>query len=410
MIENGAQVCVLATGNRAHGDWLSGAAEPRLAVETSIMEPAALAQRIAMLSPAMAVIDFSADVQKATELVQSLRTQHPDLALIGLGSMSEPSAMLGALRAGVHDFIDMQAAPAEAVKVMRAASARREAGAGVQGRVAVLLGARAGLGVTTLACNLSLLLRRSLLAQKAAADVTLLDLGMPCADSLLYLDARGDFTFVDAVRNLKRIDQTLAYTAFTRHPEGIRLLPLPANLSLMREISHVDSVALVRKLRGLFAAQVADLGGFSNTDFMVQLLRPADTGSDPQRVWVVCDQGLGGIVSTARMLTELQERGVETGAFGLVVNRFDAAVGMPARDIAQRLGLPLEAAIPNRGTQLLKAAGHGKALAEMVSSDPYLDAVGGMARALLAPEGAAGAPAESSWLQRAAQLVGGRKG
>ncbi len=406
MIEVGAQVCVLATGHAAHGKWLAQAAEPRLAIETVEMEAIALQRRISLLNPSAAVIDFSGpNAPRAGELVQMLRGAYPELALIGLGSVAEPQAMLAALRAGVNDFIDMGGAPEEAVKIMQAALRKRQPDAAGQGKLALLLGARAGLGVTTLACNMALMARKTLQARKPGSEVALLDLGMPGADSLLYLDARGEFSFVDAVRNLKRIDQTLAHTALTRQADGLRLLPLPANLALMREISHADSVALVRKLRGFFAAQVCDLGAFSNTDFLVQLMRSADQG-EPQRVWVVCDQGVGAIVSTANQLSELKERGVDTSGFGLVVNRFDAAAGMSARDIAQRLELPLEAVIPARGTALLKAASTGRALVQAVASDPYLDAVSGLVRTLLAEDAAHAAPAEGSWWQRAAQLAG----
>lgn len=407
LADSGDQVCILATSLPGHAQWLSGALSPRTAVSAVALDASVLRQRIVLLNPSAVVLDFSApNGHLAAELAQSLRETHPRLNLLGLGALREPASTLGALRSGVADFIDMDSAAEEAVKILQASARKRQPEPAADGKLAMLLGGRIGVGVTTLACNLSVLLGRALIQKKVAAEVALLDLGVPSADSLLYLDAHSEFSFVDAVRNLKRLDQTLAHTALTRHSEGLRLLPLPANLALLREISHADSVALVRRLRGFFGAQVADLGGFPNTDFLAQLLR----SGDQQRVWMVCDQGVGSIVSTVQLLADLKERAVDTSRFGLVVNRFDANAGMPARDIAERVGLALEAVIPARATQLLRAASHGTTLAETTRSDPYLDAVGILAQSLLEGDGgAAEANTSSSWWRRVATLPGAKR-
>lgn len=401
-------LCVFATGLPAHAQWLSDAVGPGIAINAVAMDATVLRQRIALINPSAVVIDFSAPHGLlAAELAQSLRESHPRLNLVGLGAMREPASTLGALRAGVAEFVDMDSAAPEAVKIIQLAARKRQAEPMADGKLAMLLGARVGVGVTTLACNLSVLLRRALIQQKAAAEVALLDLGVPNADSLLYLDAHSEFSFVDAVRNLKRMDHTLAHTALTRHCEGLRLLPLPSNLAQLREISHADSVALVRRLRGFFGAQVADLGGFPNTDFLAQLLR----SGDQQRVWMVCDQGVGSIVSTVQLLADLKERGVDASRFGLVVNRFDANAGMSARDIAERVGLALEAVIPARATQLLRAASNGTTLAESTRSDPYLDAVGILAKSLTEGDGSGCDKGNaSSWWRRVAAKPGARKG
>ncbi len=171
--------------------------------------------------------------------------------------------------------------------------------------------------------------------------VALLDLGLPARDGLLYLDTQSGFSFVDGVRNLRRLDQTLLHTALAHHTSGVAVLPLPASLTQVREISHADSVALIKRLADFFDFQIADLGGFSTIDCMAQTVREA------QRNWVVCDQSIGGIVSTANMLKELRARGVETEHFSLVVNKFDNHVGLSAKDIAERLELPLQHVLPH---------------------------------------------------------------
>jgi hypothetical protein len=151
--------------------------------------------------------------------------------------------------------------------------------------------------------------------------VALLDLGLPARDGLLYLDTQSGFSFVDGVRNLRRLDQTLLHTALAHHSSGVAVLPLPASLAQVREISHADSVALIKRLTDFFDFQIADLGGFSTIDFVAQTVREA------QRTWVVCDQSIGAIVSTANLLKDLRTREVDTTHLSLVVNKFDQPRG-----------------------------------------------------------------------------------
>jgi len=82
------------------------------------------------------------------------------------------------------------------------------------------------------------------------------------------------------------------------------------------------------------------------------------------------------------MLKELRARGVEIERLSLVVNKFDGHVGLSARDIAERLELPLRHVLPARSAQLLAAASRGEMLVRTARSDPYAQAVTGLARSL----------------------------
>jgi pilus assembly protein CpaE len=115
---------------------------------------------------------------------------------------------------------------------------------------------------------------------------------------------------------------------------------------------------------------------------------------EADQIWVVCDQSIGGIVSTAAMLRELREHDVSMQRVSLVVNRFEPFVNLPALDIANQLGLPLAHVLPARATALLAASCQGQLIARTARNDPYMQAVGQMARGLL-PWVEGGAPQDS---------------
>ncbi len=384
--ETGAETYLFASSDGGHITWLTDALSRLGTVVVLSPDAKSIDERITLLGPRAVFLDFSSDnATAAAELHQRLKRDWPALPVLATGVSAEPASMLAALRAGVDDFVDMAAPPTDAVNTLRRLLERRSSlQTGTRGCTLALLGARPGIGVTTLAASLSLVLNdqlsqpttRSGQGRNARHGVALLDLGLPARDGLLYLDTQSSFSFVDGVRNLRRLDQTLLHTALAHHASGVAVLPLPESLAQVREISHADSVALIKRLGDFFDFQIADLGGFSIIDFVAQTVKQA------QRNWVVCDQSIGAIVSTANMLKELRTRGIETDQLLLVVNKFDSRVGLSAKDIAERLELPLHHVLPERGMQLLAAASHGEMLVRTARNDAYSQAVTGLARGL----------------------------
>ena len=315
--------------------------------------------------------------------------------------------MRAALRCGVAEFIDWYASEAEARAVIEQqlqATARpsQSVTAAVepeQSHVMLpLLGGRVGMGVTTLATHLAVMLQEmqahdvrganrrqqaarsfapSQLPTDQATHAALVDLGLPARDGLLYLNMAGNFSFVDAVQNLRRLDSTLLASAVEKHASGAAALAWPTDLSLLREVSPASAAAVLKALRGILKAQVIDLGGMVQADFLAPVLHECGAA------WVVCDQSLGGIVSTAQMLKELDGKGVDRSTLKLVINRFNPQAGLPAKEVAQRLGLELLQVIPDRGAALLGAASCGQLLSQTLRGDPYVTSIRSMARSLL---------------------------
>lgn len=406
-------VYLYASDNGEHAAWLNAALGHLGQVTVVTLDEAALGERIATTQPRTLFLDFSgAQALRSTRLAAALRREWPELLLIGIGHANETNTTLSALRAGVDDFLDVDGPTTEVVAVLQDLMARRQGQRPAQGkgRSVALLGARVGLGVSTLACNLAALLQEQRSAALARAPgrtvhrqgVALLDLGLPARDALLYLGLKSEFSFVDGVHNLHRLDPTLLQTALVQHGSGAAVLPLPASLAQIREISHAESVLLVQRLADFFDVQIADLGGFSSIDFVAQVARNVD------QVWVVCDQSIGGIVSTASLLRELREHDVNMQRLSLVVNKFEPFVNLPALDIAHQLGLPLGHVLPARASALLAASCQGQLLASTARNDPYVQAVGQMVRGLLPwidgsppPDGSEPPP----WTPRVAQML-----
>ncbi|WP_233425121.1 AAA family ATPase [Comamonas thiooxydans] len=396
---------VLVTQSPSHAFWLASALGSDAEVIPVAGDLAALHTAISAPGLGVVVVDFSAPMTEAAiALVSDLRVIFPGVVIMGAGSAVEPMSMRAALRCGVAEFIDWDASESEAsVAIRHQMHVRSQLPAAValeqetKGFSLPLLGARVGMGVTTLATHLAVMFQEmhaydvrgaknkkqlarpfgaSQLPLDESAHAVLLDLGLPARDGLLYLGIAGDFSFVDAVQNTRRLDATLIESAFAKHSTGTVTLAWPSDLGMLREVSPAAAAGVVNTLKSLLGVQVIDLGGMVQADFLAPLLRESG------QAWVVCDQSLGGIVSTAQMLKELDAKGVNRSTLKLVLNRFNAQAGLPAKEVAQRLGLELLHVVPDRSTVLLNAASCGQLLSQSLRGDPYVTCVRSMARAL----------------------------
>ncbi|MCO8626940.1 fimbrial protein [Burkholderia multivorans] len=355
---------VCASSKESHVRWLADTLVSAGAVEGASLEPGVLAQRITGLNPALVFIDFSDGSAAASVAAAAVRAAHPGLPIVALGSLAQPESTLAALRAGVRDFIDVSASAEDALRTTRGLLANVGEPASRHGKVVALLGARAGMGVSTLAANLAVWLQKHALGPGAAAkpdagvpagrQTALLDLGLPAGDGALFLNTRCEFHFVDAVQNLRRIDRTFVNTALTRHRSGVALTTLPP-----------------------------DLGGFSNREFVTQIASSAD------EAWLVCDQGVASIVSAADLLTGLRDAGVDTDRLRLVVNQYDPALDLLPGQIADRLGIALVGTLPSRRVALGRAANQGRLIVDEAERDPYVRALEQLAARLPGVSGSA---------------------
>jgi pilus assembly protein CpaE len=390
LTEHAAADCfILASGAEPHAQWLAGALAQAGALEQVALEPAAFAQRIAVVNPSLVFVDFTGgNGPAASAAVQAARDALPGLPVVALGTLREPDSALAALRAGVRDFIDLAAPPHDAQAVVRQVIDSIVEPVSRQGRLTVLLGARVGMGVSTLAANLAVLMQRRGAAHRR--DALLFDLGLPAGDGTLLLDAQSDFHFVDAVRNLRRFDQTFVHNALSHHASGLALTALPPDLADLRQVSYAASIGLLTRLRAFFDQQIVDLGGFSNSEFIANVVQSAD------EAWLVCDQSVASIVSAAQTLDALFRTAPDVerlkSRLRLVIGKYDSGLGLDAQQIAQRLGIEWLASLPERRIALGRAANEGQLLIDAAPRDPYVRALDALA-ARLEGAGAAAAPA-----------------
>lgn len=389
-----------------------------------------LASRLSEIGPQIVFLDFTRDDVEPGKLLESANLARllafvaPAIPRVAVG---RPEEAIAALRAGVSDFIDPFDAPQEVRDVVqRLLDPSRSYGAGGgTHRSVLLMGARAGVGTSTLTVHLASMMQDRLqqeytenLMTAAGKDVKLnelnttlplanraavLDLGWPVGDCPLYLNVGSEFDFAEAVRNLARLDSTLLGSAMAYTSKGLGVLALPHDLTQMRDVSQADSLLLFERFSQHFGVMMVDAGGFSSLELLADLSRSS------QQSWIVTDQSVGALVSLAGMLQELEKLHVSRRNIGLIVNRYDERYGMTAQQIAERFQLELIGTLPDRTLALMSCTSQGKLLNEQAERDNYVRAAQGLLERLRKSQKARSvgqAQKLVGWLPRAIRRIG----
>jgi len=358
------------SGSDANWLWLSDAVGDRFMLVRESGTFTEITQRVGLVSPSIAVVDYSPQVGlDASLIVKELREIAPDLPVVAMGSKDSTEDVVNALRSGVKDFLSLDSSAGEATKILNGVAEKAPAPSNERkGYAMVVLGGRQGVGSTTLAVNLAVQL-----ARQNKDGTLLLDFGLPLGDGLVHLpceDKQGAMDFVECVRNLRRFDATLAKSAFRKHNQtGVAILSLPRNLADLRDISASDALKFLNLIKSFFENIVIDLCGFSNLEFVASLLRSADV------TLVLTPQSVPGIVTAAELIKSLNDKGIATSSFDLVVTPCHKDVALDSDSIAKKLQIQTVHELPDRRAPLINAVNGGQVLSATDPKDPYSKAV-----------------------------------
>ena len=225
---------------------------------------AALAQPTARPASVL-VIDLRGEAQFPAALPE-LKRAHPRTAIVLVTGALDTAMMLEAIRCGVTECVVEPVAQAELVAAVRRVSEQLEAPSA--GQVFGIVGAKGGVGTTTVAVNLAVELARI-----APGQTLLIDLQLSHGDAAVMLGVEPRFSVVDALENTHRLDEAVFRGLVTRTSAGVDLL---ASSDRWTSISTLDGVRqLIALTARLYRYVVLDLprSGFGTIDVLGDLTR-----------------------------------------------------------------------------------------------------------------------------------------
>lgn len=322
------------------------------------------------------VYELGADLDKElAQLEKALRSGKVAEVFLA-GSDPAPEVLIQAIRAGVKEFLPLPAASEE----IRGALARyldrrvprqqprESAEPAPQGKVLAVVGAKAGVGATTVAVNLALEMSRA-----ATGGAGLLDLRREGGETPYFLDLECAYTWEEVTRNLARLDSTFLESILTRHASGLALLPAPVTASEILDEAALER--LTQEMRRLFGQVVVDAG--TAAEQPARFLELAD------EVILVLNLSLPCLARARSFLEALRGReGGVAGKVRLAAMRHVKGGEIEPAEAAEVLGQPIDWLLPDDAVSALAALNRGQSVAEAAPKSPLAKALTVMARQL----------------------------
>ena len=277
----------------------------------------------------------------------ALKRRMPTMGVVIVAPALDPSLMLEAMRAGVTEFVTDPVTPDE----LKAAVDRvlgQHVSPTSHGQVHAFIGAKGGVGTTTLAVNVA-----AAIAAEKDANVLMADLHVAVhGDAALMLGVEPRFSVVEALDNINRLDRAYLGGLVHRSKAGLDVLASPERPSL-RAPDPQQVRGLLDRLASSYRTVVLDV---PRTDMgVLDALEPISS------VTLVVNQELPTIRRAAQIASLLRQR-YGKDKVATVVSRYDSRADIGQEDIERVVGLPVWGLLPSDYRKVISAANAGRPL------------------------------------------------
>ncbi|ALE89881.1 pilus assembly protein [Pseudomonas versuta] len=362
MSQSLSQTFLALTRNNTDLEWLQGALAPLgqvVGVGTSSLD-----ELLALIDVTFAGLVFvGLDREKVVSqcaLIEGLLEAKPMLAVVALGDGMDNQLVLNAMRAGARDFVAYGSRSSEVAGLVRRLSKRLPPVTpnAELGGLTVLFSAQCNADGALLACHLGLVV------QKQDQKTLFLDLGLPRGDGLTQLGLESSFFFGDALRHLRRLDSTLIDSAFTKTPEGLRILVHSDNDEPLEQTSAAELYMLLSALRQHFQHIVVNLTGQPDSEALRTFVSHCD------KLLFYTDQNVLDCRRNLDVLGVWRTKGMKLEHAGLLVDRYLRGVAPDADALAKSFGLPVLATLPASPELRINAKNQAVTLFELGPREP----------------------------------------
>ena len=288
--------------------------------------------------PHMVFVDLPRDAEAYFAFAAMIRRAYPSAKLVACSSVSPPSQqyLLEAMRSGIQDFIakPIRLEVLKEILVRCAKDVEAEARPS-QNKLVVLMGAKGGVGTTTIAVNVGVQL-----ATSAHMRVAILDFAQPLGNVHLLLDLHPRFGIRDAVENLDRLDSHFFTGLLTKHKTKLEVLCGASQPEELQTISVSALERVVNVAQNEFDIVLLDMGSQFSSDWS-SILQGA------RMIGIVAEANVPALWTLDRRLVALSGLGVDADRARVIINRWHKADEDVLKSIEKNIKRPVFACIPN---------------------------------------------------------------
>ncbi|NQU56197.1 MAG: AAA family ATPase [Rhodospirillales bacterium] len=323
-------------------------------------------------TPETLVIDLSGSIDPVSDINALAQVCMADTRVIAIGDVNDVQLYRHLMDMGVQDYLLKPVSPEDlnvAINRNDDADTATPEDDGKQGRLVAVIGARGGVGASTVSANIAWMM-----AHEQGLRVALIDLDLYFGTLALALDMEPGLGFREALETPSRIDGLFIERAMVRESENLYILAAEEGLenSFLFDPAALDR--LLETLRADFDCVILDLPRFAARSQISTLIPPAS-------VVVVSELTLAGMRDTQR-LSKLVKTVTPGSDLSVVVNRVGNSKNgeLTIKDFEGGAQLSVDHQIPLDVKSAILAEGAGKTVGEVAKSSKMAQALRDLSR------------------------------
>ncbi|PYU06676.1 MAG: hypothetical protein DMG34_05570 [Acidobacteria bacterium] len=306
--------------------------------------------------PDVVFLDLARDPDPFFVFANQLRRIKPAVKLIACSAAvpPQPSLLLEAMRSGVQDFLGkpVQAESLKDLLLRVREDLHTTKDFPSQDKLIVVMGAKGGVGATTVAVNLGVQLTTF-----ARKRTVLLDFARPLGNIHLLLDLHPKFGIRDAVEGLERLDSHFLAGLLTKHKTKLEVL---GGTTQPEEWQSIDVNVLDRVVnvaQNSFDVVLLDIGSQFSGEWAA-ILRSA------RMILIVSEANVPSLWTLERRLLALKGFGIPQDRARIIINRWHKGDDEVLKSIQKDINRPIFASLPNDFRKASQAVNLGTPLME----------------------------------------------
>lgn len=306
--------------------------------------------------PDVVFLDLAREPEPFFVFANQLRRTRPSVKLIACSAAvpPQPSMLLEAMRSGVQDFLGkpVQTESLKDLLLRISADLKTTKDFPSQDKLIVVMGAKGGVGTTTVAVNLGVQL-----ATFAHKRTVLLDFARPLGNVHLLLDLHPKFGIRDAVDNLDRLDSHFLAGLLTKHKTKLEIL---GGTTQPEEWQRIDVNVLDRVVnvtQNAFDIVLLDMGSQFSTEWNT-ILRMA------RMILIIAEANVPSLWTLERRLLALKGFGIPQDRARIIINRWHKGDDEVLKSIQKDINRPIFASLPNDFRKASQAVNLGTPIQE----------------------------------------------
>jgi pilus assembly protein CpaE len=276
-----------------------------------------------------------------------LKKHHPSTGVLLVADRLEPALLLEAMRVGVTEVVTAPLVANDVEAAINRLAVQRSAKTD-SGTALAFVGAKGGVGTTTLAVNVA-----ATLARLVPGSTLLIDLHVSNGDAAVFLGAEPRFSIVDALENTHRLDEAFFRNLIVKTKAGVDLLASSERMTT----GPLD----VRRIRTLLEMAERHYR-YVVLDVPRSDAAALDALEGVKQIVIVANQELATVRSASRMAATLRQRHGKD-KLTVVLSRPDRLAEIGHEDVERAVGVKVKHTVPSDYRRALEALNKGRPLA-----------------------------------------------